>query len=267
VSKVDNFAMDAASIERKLGKSLRVMPILILVLLALALGTGGFSDSAEPTFAQTFFKWIFTIFIGVVPLIFMALLILIERLRSSAAKNLRDKSKKLSYQDPFDLPSEELHGYKITVLTGTVPTFTGLTGDHYTSDDVAHCSLNPEHVPPVADCECGFYAYKDIKSAQHELSINPGSFLIDVDLFGVGFTYTRGYKAESQVVNFLILPKRCMRCKVFSPKKFVSYFQLGFNLNPHTKWEYRCGICSYNFKSQDCLTPDEMSKLLRVELR
>lgn len=259
--------MDAASIERRLGKTLRVLPVITLTLLALAFFTGGFSDSAEPTLAQTFFRWLFTLFIGVVPIVFIGFLLLIDLLRSRAAKDLPKKNKKLFYEDPFNLPSQEMHGYKITFLTGRAPTFTGLTGDLYTADDAAKCALNPEHIPPVADCECGFYAYKDVRSAEHELSINPGSFLIDVDLFGVGFTYTRGFKAESQLINFIKLPKRCMRCKFFTPKKFVSSYKLGFNSFAYLKWDYRCGLCSYNFKEADCMSLEQMSQALRVDLR
>lgn len=259
--------MDAASIERRLGKSLRVMTAVIAAMLAIAFITGGLSNSLEPTFAQTFFRWFFTLFIGVAPLVFICLLFLIERLRSIAAKNLPVKSKKLIYENPFDLPSQRMHGFKITFITGTTPTFTGLTGDLYSADDIARCALNPEHIPPVANCECGFHAFKDVRSAQHELSINPGAFLIDVDLYGVGFTYTRGFRAESQVVHSLTMPKRCMRCKIFAPKRFVSHYKLGFNSFAYLSWDYRCGMCSYNYKDAQCLTIDQMSKVLSVELR
>jgi len=41
--------MDAASVERKLGRALRVMPVIVLALLALSMLTGGFSSSSEPS--------------------------------------------------------------------------------------------------------------------------------------------------------------------------------------------------------------------------
>ncbi|MEY3672946.1 MAG: hypothetical protein RI904_2603, partial [Pseudomonadota bacterium] len=178
--------MDSASVERKLGRTLRVLPAVVLALLALSYLVGGFSESAEPSAIKSFSHFLFTVFIAVGPIIFIAVLLLIERLRRATEKNLATHNHKLVYADAFDLPSQEMHGHKIAFITDRPPTFTGLTGDRYTHDTVAQCALNTQHVPPVAGCECGFYAYNDIRRAQHELSINPGAFLIDVDLFGVG---------------------------------------------------------------------------------
>lgn len=264
---VNTFVMDSASVERKLGRTLRVMPAVVLSLLALSFVTGGFSNSPEPSATKTLSHFLFTFFIAVGPVIFIAVLLLIERLRRAAEKNLASSSNKLVYEDAFNLPSQEMHGFKIAFITDRPPTFTGLTGDRYTHDAVAKCSLNSEHVPPVAGCDCGFYAYNDIRRAHHELSINPGAFLIDVDLFGVGFTYTRGFRAESQLVNFLTLPKRCMRCKTFSPKKFVATYKMNYAAFAYWQWEFRCSICSYSFKEQNCMSIEEMSQALKTSLR
>ena len=126
-------------------------------------------------------------------------------------QNLKDLEN-LSEEDPFNLDHEEMSGYKIVSLTGEVPTFTGVTGDTYKNDANAICKEFPDHVPPVVGCECGFYAFKNLRDAQFELSLYPGVFLIDVDLFGIGFSHRYGYRAESQRVNSLEFPKRCMRC-------------------------------------------------------
>lgn len=264
---MNTLAMDSASVERRLGKALRYLPVVVLFLLALAYLTGGFSSSSQPSLAKSIFQPLFTVFIGFGPVIFIAFLLLIEGLRRRSNKQQAANIGKLNYDNAFELPSQEMHGYKITFLTGRAPAFTGLTGDLYTSDAVAHCAPNPEHVPPVAGCECGFYAYKDIRTAEHELSINPGAFLIDVDLFGVGFSYSRGFKAESQVVNLLHLPKRCMRCKIFTPQRFVVSYKLNYNSFAYWRWEYRCGMCSYSFKEQDRLSAEQMSQALKVVLR
>ena len=264
---VNTFLMDSASVERKLGRTLRVMPAVVLVLLALSYLTGGFSNSSEPSAVKNFTHFFFTMFIAVGPVIFIAVLLLIERLRKVTEKNIAINTNKLLYADAFELPSQEMHGYKIAFITDRPPTFTGLTGDRYTQDAVAKCSLNTDHVPPVAGCECGFYAYNDIRRAHHELSINPGAFLIDVDLFGVGFTYTRGFKAESQLVNFLTLPKRCMRCKTLSAKKFVARYKINYSSFAYWQWELRCNLCSYSFKTQDSMSVEEMSKALNTPLR
>lgn len=258
--------MDSASVERKLGRSLRVLPAVVLALLALSYVTGGFSDSTEPSAVKNLSHFLFTLFIAVGPMIFIAVLLLIEYLRRASEKNLKVQSNKLVYTDAFDLPSQEMHGHKIAFITDRPPTFTGLTGDRYSNDAVAQCSLNALHVPPVAGCECGFYAYNDIRRAHYELSINPGAFLIDVDLFGVGFIYTHGFKAELQLVNFLTLPKRCMRCKTLRPKKFVATYKIGHALFAYWQWEYRCNMCSFTFKDQDCMNIDQMSQALHTPL-
>ncbi len=259
--------MDSASVERKLGRTLRLMPVIVLALLALSMATGGFSSSSEPSVIKNLSHFLFTVFIAVGPLIFIAAMLLIEHLRKVSAKNLAMHNSKLVYSDAFNLPSQEMHGYKIAFITDRPPTFTGLTGDRYTQDAAAQCSLNTEHVPPVAGCECGFYAYNDIRRAHHELSINPGAFLIDVDLFGVGFTYTHGFKAESQLVNFLTLPKRCMRCKVLPAKKFVTTYKMNYVSFAYWKWELRCSLCSYSFKDQDSMSIHQMSQALNTPLR
>ena len=258
--------MDSASVERKLGRTLRVIPVVVLALLALSYATGGFSNSTEPTAIKSISHFLFTLFIAVGPVTFIAVLLLIESLRRVSEKNLKVQSNKLNYSDAFNLPSQEMHGHKIAFITDRPPTFTGLTGDRYLQDAVAKCSLNAQHVPPVAGCECGFYAYNDIRRAHHELSINPGAFLIDVDLFGIGFTYTHGFKAESQLVNFLILPKRCMRCKTLPPKKFVATYKMSYSSFAYWHWEFRCNVCSYSFKEQDCMSIEQMSQALKTPL-
>jgi hypothetical protein len=259
--------MDSASVERKLGRTLRVMPVVVLALLAVSIATGGFSNSSEPSAIRDLSHFLFTVFIAVGPLIFIAAMLLIERLRRVTAKNLAMHNSKLDYSDAFNLPSQEMHGYKIAFITDHPPTFAGLTGDRYTQDAAAKCLRNTEHVPPVAGCECGFYAYNDIRRAHHELSINPGAFFIDVDLFGVGFAYTHGFKAESQLVNFLTVPKRCMRCKTLPAKKFVAIYKMNYASFAYWQWEFRCSLCSYSFKEQDSMSIDEMSKALNTPLR
>lgn len=266
LGQVNTFLMDSASLERKLGRTLRVLPAVVLALLALSFATGGFSNASEQSTIKNLSHLLFTLFIAVGPVVFIAVLFLIEGLRRATEKNMASHSNKLDYADAFGLPSQEMHGYKIAFLTDRPPSFTGLTGDRYTHDAVAKCSVDAQHVPPIAGCNCGFYAYNDIRRAQHELSINPGAFLIDVDLFGVGFTYTRGFKAEAQLVNFLALPKRCMRCKILPPKKFVATYKLGYASFAYWQWEFRCNVCSYSFKEQDCLSIKQMSQALKTPL-
>jgi hypothetical protein len=258
--------MDGASAERKLGLFLPKFCLASFIALVLTFLSGGLSTSSTPSLLQNFSRQFFTLYILVVPLIFIAYLFYIEYLRSRESKRAASYSTKLYYDNAFDLPSQDMHGYKIAFLTGQNPTLTGLTGDLYAADDTAKCEMNREHVPPVAGCECGFYAYSDIQMAKHQLSINPTSFLIDVDLFGVGFAYSRGFRAESQVVNFMSLPRRCMRCKVLRSEHFVKSYKLGLNSYAYWRWEFRCRICSYNFKEEDCLSPEKMSQALGIKM-
>lgn len=258
--------MDAASAERKLGRFLPKFCLVSFLALALTFLSGGLSTSDTPSLLQNLSRQFFTLYILIVPIVFLGYLLYIDYLRTQESKRATSGSTKLLYDDAFDLPSLDMHGYKIAFLTGKTPTLTGLTGDLYVADDTAKCEMNRDHVPPVADCDCGFYAYSDIETAEHQLSINPTSFLIDVDLFGVGFAYSRGFRAESQVVNFMKLPSRCMRCKVLRPERFVKSFKFGFNSYGYWRWEFRCRVCSYNFKEEDRLSPEQMSQALGIKM-
>lgn len=258
--------MDAASAERKLGLFLPKFTLISFAALLVAFFFGGLSDRSAPSLLQTFSRQFFTVYILVVPVIFIGYLFYIDYLRAQERKRIAAGSSKLHFDDAFDLPSQEMHGYKITFLTGQLPRLTGLTGDLYNADDTAKCEMNREHVPPVIDCDCGFYAYSDYRTAKYQLSINPNSFLIDVDLFGIGFAYSRGFRAESQVVNSMSLPRRCMRCKIFRPERFVKSYKFGFNSFAYWRWEYRCRMCSYNFKDEDCLSSNEMSEALGIKM-
>jgi hypothetical protein len=258
--------MDAASAERKIGVLLPKFCLASVIALALAYSFGGLTTTTTPSLLQNFSRQFFTLYILLVPILFIAYLFYIEYLRTQESKRATSGTTKLLYDDAFDLPSQDMHGYKIAFLSGEIPTLTGLTGDLYVADDMAKCEMNRDHVPPVAGCDCGFYAYSDIKTAAYQLSINPTSFLIDVDLFGVGFAYSRGFRAESQVVNFMSLPRRCMRCKVLKPEQFVKSYKFGFNSYGYWRWEFRCKVCSYNFKEKDCLSPEKMSQALGIKM-
>ena len=261
--------MDAASAERKLGQFLPKFCLgsfIAVVVVYLFGGLSGGSDGSAPLLLQNLSRQFFTLYILLVPIIFIAYLVYIDILGRQETRRAATSHSKLVYDDAFDLPSQEMHGYKILFITGSIPTLTGLTGDFYTADDVARCEMNPYHIPPVAGCDCGFYAYSDIRDAEYQLSINPTSFLVDVDLFGVGFAYSRGFRAESQVVNSMKLPRRCMRCKVFHPSHFVKSHKFGLNSYAYWRWEFRCQMCSYNFKEEDRLSQDEMSTVLGIKM-
>lgn len=258
--------VDAARVEQRVVRTIRFFPLVTLALLFLAFILGGFSERADPLVPRGAIQLALILYIAIVPTGIISVFIFADILRTRAAVKKRKSPKILSYTDAFDLPNQEMHGYKIVYIAGREPIFTGLTGDQYTSDDVASCSLNPQHIPPVADCECGFYIFKDLQDAKYELSIYPGAFLVDADLFGIGFEYSRGFKAEAQRVNSLKLSKRCMRCKTLPPKRFVTAYKLGLNSFGHWSWELRCSLCSSTFKAEDCLTPEQMADALKISI-
>ena len=261
-----NRGVSATRRKQTLIKLLRFYPISALGLLAVAYLLGGFTHQTNPIFPQSEVLTALSIVMVAIPLLVILGFMLVGILSDREQKHGVAMRKKFAYEDAFELPNEKMSGYKLALITGREPTLTGLTGDTYKADDSATCASNPEHVPPVIDCQCGFYVFKDVKEAKFELSINPGVFLIDVDLFGVGFEYERGYRAESQVVNHLTAPKRCMRCKMFRPKVFVATYKIGYTDQTWWQWGLRCGLCSYTFKEKDLLTIKQMSDLLKVAI-
>ena len=258
--------MSVNSKRQRLIKWVRRYPVIALSALALGYLLGGFSETDDGPIPQQIVITALYLFISLVPLGFIIAFLVVGRLGDLESAANKEKQSILTYQDAFDLPSQIMHGYKLAMVTGRSPTLTGLTGDRYLSDAQAVCSENPEHIPPVAECECGFYAYKELTDAQFELSINPGAFLLDVDLFGLGFTYKNGYRAESQVVNQLITPSRCMRCRVLPATVFVTTYRLGYEDTTWWQWQMRCVICSSSFKPADKLTVEQMAERLAVKI-
>ena len=256
--------MDYARNRRGLIRLIRIYPLIALGVLALAYLLGAFSEQEDPLISQNVIVTALYLFVGVVPLVFIIGFVTVGRASDKAGLKNSNSHSKLNYEHAFDLPSERMHGYKLAMISGRPPTLTGLTGDTYLSDASAKCTINKEHVPPVADCECGFYAYSDLTEAKFEGSINPGAFLLDVDLYGVGFKYARGYRAETQVVNKLITPSRCQFCRILPAKVFVTTYKLGYDDTSWWQWQIRCVICSSTFKDADKLGVKEMSASLKL---
>jgi hypothetical protein len=243
----------------------RGYPAIALIVLALAYLLGGFSDGDDGPPSKEVVTNSLYLFVGLVPLAFIIAFIWVGTLNDGDKRRSRSSSR-FSYQQPFELPSQIMHGYKLARISDRKPTLTGLTGDRYLADADAKCTVDEEHVPPVAECECGFYAFKELADAQFELGMNPGAFLLDVDLFGIGFTYRSGYRAESQVVNQIVVPKRCMRCHILPVKVFVTTYKMGYGATGWWQWQIRCGICSSTFKPSDKLSISEMSEQLSVPI-
>jgi len=254
--------MSLAARRQRLIRLVRWYPVIALSVLLTAYLLGGFDEEvAQPGSSNLLIKGLY-LFVGVVPILFIIAFALLGRAGTKAAISLRDHKGRLNINDPFNLPSEEMHGYKLALLTGRPPQFTGLTGDTYKVDDSAKCSIVPDHVPPVAGCDCGFYAFKELSDARFELTLNPGSFIFDVDMYGIGFLYQQGFRAETQVVNKIFIPKRCMRCKVLPAKVFVTTYKLGYTNYTWWQWTVRCVVCSSSFKEKDKLSFHQMNEAL-----
>ena len=250
--------------KRRLIKAVRFYPLLVGAILAFAYLFGAFEERVDPLIARDTLITSLYIWVGVVPTLFIIAFALLARATDKESQKITSKRFKSAAANPFLLPNEKMHGYKLALITNRPPTLTGLTGDSYSSDDQAVCSEDDQHVPPVLDCECGFYAYKDYEEAKFELSLNPSAFLIDVDLFGLGLVYKRGYRAESQVVNQLLLPKRCMRCHLMPAQIFVADYQIGFGDSPWWRWQIRCTLCSRGVKEKNRMSIAEMKKVLAI---
>jgi len=263
---VFNWHMIVAQWRRRFIKTLRIYPFVVLGLLAVTFQLGGFEGGEGAPISQQVIKIASYFFIGVAPVVAIIGFYLIGRAGDAEFLNNTTNQDKFAYGDAFAVPSEEMHGFKLAFLTGRIPTFTGLTGDIYSADASAVCTKDAEHTPPVINCECGFYAYKDFDDALFERSVNPGSFLLDVDLYGLGFVCRRGYRAETQVVNKLTIPKRCMRCKTLPAKVFVTSFKLGLGNFTWWQWQVRCGLCSSGVKAKDTMSFDEMAQALKVAI-
>lgn len=245
-------------------KFIRIYPLIAIGLLVISYLLGGFSETTTPLIPRPILTGLFYGLIGVLPVIITVIFVGIGISEDrSRARNLKNPNN-FGQEDPFTLAHEKMCGYKVVALSGENPTFTGITGDTYKKDDNAICRQFPEHIPPASGCECGFYAFKKRSDAQFELSIHPGLFLIEVDLFGIGFSHKYGYRAESQRVNSLILAKGCMRCKILPPRVFVRSFRLGYGNNTWWQWSARCWVCAKNIKTADRLTIEQMSSHLQV---
>ncbi len=148
--------MSVSSQRQRLIKWVRRYPVIALSALALGYLLGGFSETDDGPIPQQIVITALYLFISLVPLGFIIAFLVVGRLGDLESAANKEKQSNLTYQDAFDLPSQIMHGYKLAMVTGRSPTLTGLTGDRYLSDAQAVCSENPEHIPPVAECECGF---------------------------------------------------------------------------------------------------------------
>lgn len=258
--------MSLSQLKRKFILVLRLYPVFIALTLFMGYLLGGFSQESNGILPQATFYTILSILAGAVPLVAMLTFLFISKATDREFFRNILNQENFNFQDAFALPDEKMHGYKLARIVGREPTFMGLTGDVYTADASAQCGVNPDHVPPVKGCQCGFHAFKDFKEAIFERSIYRTAFLFDVDLFGLGFIYRRGYRAETQVINHMIAPKRCMLCKTLPVKRFVAKYDFS-SIEPGVwEWQIRCFVCSSATKPANRLSIQEMAQKLHIQI-
>lgn len=258
--------MDVAKWRRRFIQALRIYPLALLPLVGIVYLLGGFSGKADAPISEEAITIASYILIGGVPILAIIGFIIIGQAGDAEFKRNREHQENFSYSDAFEIPNEVMHGFKLALITGRIPMLTGLTGDTYSADASAQCTIDSDHIPPVMNCECGFYAYQNRQEAQFEQSINAGSYLLDVDLYGIGFVYQRGYRAETQVVNQLFAPTRCSRCKILPARFFVATFNLSQRDYSWWQWRVRCGICSSTFKESDKYSFAQMAQALKIKV-
>jgi len=258
--------MRVGRLKRAFIVGLKVYALIIIGLLAVGYVLGEFSDKGHPVLAKDTFYAILTIVYITIALSAMVAFAFIGRASDREFLRNSENQENFNFQDAFMLPDERMHGYKLARIVGRVPTFMGLTGDLYTSDASAHCGVNPDHVPPVKGCQCGFHAFKELREASREQSSHRTAFLFDVDLYGLGFIYQRGFRAETQVINQMILPKRCMLCKIFPAKRFIVKYEFSNSLGGYWEWQIRCHLCSSATKAEDRLAIEDMAQKLGIEI-
>lgn len=261
-----NMNMDRRWAKHRFIRFIRRYPFIAGGLLLLIYLLGGFDEKRTPIVPRPLLTGLLYILVGVMPVVISAIFIGMGISEDRARSRNLKKVESLPEEDLFSLEHANMCGFKVVALTGEFPTFTGITGDTYLKDDSAVCKLSPEHVPPVSNCECGFYAFKSRTDAEFELSINPGLFLVDVDLFGLGFEHKYGYRAESQRVNEMMLPRRCMRCKTLPARIFVRSFKIGYYDDAWWQWSVRCLLCASPVKEEQKKTISQMSQDLQVSI-
>lgn len=258
--------MRASQLKHSFITTLRLYPLFIGAVLLAGYLLGDFSEKSNPILAKDTFYTILTVLCVAVPLIVMAAIAFIGNASDREYQRNTHNQENFNFQDAFALPDERMHGFKLARIVGREPTFMGLTGDLYSADASAHCGIDSDHVPPVKGCQCGFHAFKDLREATFEGSLYRTAFLFDVDLYGLGFIYQRGFRAETQVINQMIAPKRCMLCKTLPVKRFIAKYELSGTQPGFWEWQLRCNVCSSVTKNENRLSIEEMARKLQIKI-
>lgn len=107
-----------------------------------------------------------------------------------------------------------LFGWKLAELVvhdGLPALRSGTVGVTIGSDDEARCFKHAEHLPPVANCACGFFARSRAESLVLYARY-PFSHLLEVELTGRTIIGRGEMRAQHQRILRLLLLPHCYRC-------------------------------------------------------
>ncbi len=147
----------------------------------------------------------------------------------------------------------------------------------YGSVAVASCGKDPNHIPPVASCMCGFYALKDRDAIERGRfsgatfsNSSSASVLLEVELFGSNVIEgVDGFRASSQQVRSVELPASCRRCG--SQACWIVLGQLNYSGEDHDIFDvrYLCNGCvaEQNVEDSKKLSAQQLSAMLGVTCR
>lgn len=89
--------------------------------------------------------------------------------------------------------------------------FGGLSFGEFTTSSVAVCEQKFSHSAPDEDCDCGFYAFKELSKAIDVSSHSRALLLIQVEFFGKIVEHDFGMRAEHQVIEKIYLNSKCSK--------------------------------------------------------
>lgn len=79
----------------------------------------------------------------------------------------------------------------------------------YPRDAFATCIKDQFHLPPVWECECGFYSFKDLVDAQEYTVFHKGALVAEIELYGEIIEHDIGYRSREISIKEIYIPKVC----------------------------------------------------------
>ena len=76
-------------------------------------------------------------------------------------------------------------------------------------DAFAICTKDRFHIPPVWDCECGFYSFKELEDAKEYSVFYKGALVVEVEMYGEIIEHDIGYRSREISINKVFVPELC----------------------------------------------------------